>query len=467
MQLPSLKKWKDNMFEQMNLDGIKCAYFIGIGGIGMSALARFFHARGVQVSGYDRTATPLTEALIEEGMFVHYDDEASRIPEAADLIVYTPAIPADNKIITTIRSAGKPLLKRSDVLGIISKDTYNICVAGTHGKTTTSSMVAHVLRDSGFGCNAFLGGITANYGTNFWSNPRPLAVIEADEYDRTFLKLHPDVISISSMDPDHLDIYGSASEMENAFIQFTGNLKPNGLLLVKKGIQRENELIAENRYTYHATDVTADVHAENISIQSGAYAFDAIGPEWKISGLRLNMGGLHNVENCLVAIAVAKQLKLEDNAIRDAVVGFKGVKRRFEYVFQTASHVFIDDYAHHPEELRALISGARQMFPERKCTVLFQPHLFSRTKDLADGFAESLDLADEVYLLPIYPARELPMPGVESGMIAGLMKKDVNMVDMGNAVATVMASKPELLLTAGAGNIDTLVSLFKAQMEMK
>ena len=413
------------MVELIDIAAIRKAYFIGIGGIGMSAIARFFHSRGAAVSGYDKTATALTNALAEEGIEIDFTDDASVYPTDADIIVYTPAIPQENKIIAYCRQQNMNLLKRSDILQVISKGTFNICIAGTHGKTTTSSMVAHILRDTGFGCNAFLGGISTNYQTNFWSDPNPVCVIEADEYDRSFLKLYPNIISVSSMDADHLDIYGTAEAMEDAFIQFAGNLKENGLLLTRKGLNREDEFNPSGHLTYALDDAAADIHAFSLQINNGSYVFGVKGKDWQMEGLQLNMGGMHNVENSLVAIAIAKHLGIEEEKIKSAVASFAGVKRRFEYIVRTPSLVYIDDYAHHPEELRALITSTKDMYPSKKCTIIFQPHLFTRTRDLVDGFAASLDLADEIILLPIYPARELPIEGVSSEMIMERMKGKV------------------------------------------
>ena len=449
------------MVDLINIHDINKAYFIGIGGIGMSAIARYFKSRGASVSGYDKTPTSLTEQLIAEGIDVHFTDDVALFPQDADLVVYTPAIPADSAILNWCKSNKISLLKRSDVLQIISKDTYNICVAGTHGKTTTSTMVAHLLRDSGFGCNAFLGGIASNYQTNFWSDPNPVAVIEADEYDRSFLKLYPNVISISAMDPDHLDIYHTAKEMEDAFVQFTLNLKPGGLLLAKKGIQREAELKGYPHQSYHLTDELADIHTSSLATKEGGYVFNAVGPDWEIKSLELRMGGMHNVENSLVAIAVAKHLGINEDLIRKALANFMGVKRRFEYVIQYEGLVYIDDYAHHPEELRVLIAGAKAMFPNRKCTLVFQPHLFSRTRDLVEGFAEVLGLVEQVILLPIYPARELPIDGITSAWLANQVKSGVTLLEKDELENYLVELKPELLITAGAGDIDKLVEPIK------
>ena len=452
------------MVELIDISDIRKAYFIGIGGIGMSAIARFFHGRGVHVSGYDKTATALTHALSAEGIEIHYTDDASLCPADADVIVYTPAIPKDNIIMAYCKQQQMNLLKRSDILQVISKGTFNICIAGTHGKTTTSTMVAHILRDTGFGCNAFLGGISTNYQTNFWSNPNPVCVIEADEYDRSFLKLYPNIISVSSMDADHLDIYGTAEAMEDAFIQCTGNLNENGLLLTRKGLNREDEFNPSGHLTYALDDAAADVHAFSLQINNGSYVFGVKGKDWQMEGLQLNMGGMHNVENSLVAIAIAKHLGIEEEKIKSAVASFAGVKRRFEYIVRTPSLVYIDDYAHHPEELRALITGAKDMYPSKKCTIIFQPHLFTRTRDLVDGFAASLDLADEIILLPIYPARELPIEGVSSEMIMERMKGKVVLKNKNELEALIIEMQPELLLTAGAGDIDTMIEPLKNAM---
>nr|HNH21816.1 UDP-N-acetylmuramate--L-alanine ligase [Ferruginibacter sp.] len=405
-----------------DIKDIKRIYFLGIGGIGMSALARYFNARGVNVSGYDRTETVLTKQLASEGIAIHYEDHTGLIDKEAELVVYTPAIPKDHQELNYLLQHAYTVVKRSDVLGMITNSSFNICVAGTHGKTTTSTMIAHILRDSGYGCNAFLGGIAANYNSNFWSHERNVCVVEADEYDRSFLKLSPDVAIITAMDPDHLDIYGTAENVEQAFIDFSARVKDGGLLLSKYGLKRGRELKARNHKTYHLQEAAADVHAADIRVNSGSYTFHVVATEWTLTDVALNMGGMHNIENMVAAITVAKHLGIDDEKIRSAVGSFKGVKRRFEFIVKKDDQVFIDDYAHHPDELRALITGAKKMFTGKKCTVIFQPHLFTRTRDFADGFAESLDLADELVLLPIYPARELPIPGVTSQMILDRMK---------------------------------------------
>lgn len=444
------------------LNDIQKIYFIGIGGIGMSALARYFHSRGVIVSGYDKASTPLTRSLESEGIPVHYQEQVAAIPKDVDVVVYTPAIPAQQAELVFYRDHGYTVVKRSDVLQWITESTYNICVGGTHGKTTVTSMIAHLLRHSGYGCNAFLGGIAANYQTNFWSSERNVVVVEADEYDRSFLKLVPDVAVITAMDPDHLDIYGTPEEVVKAFIAFSRKLKPGGCLVSCAGIDKSEGLRTENHFTYSLSDKNAAVYAENLRVVNGSYHFSVIAKEWELTDMVLHMGGLYNIENCLAAITVAKYLGIEDEKIRAAVEDFKGVRRRFEYALKNDRHVLIDDYAHHPEELKALLKGVRSIFPDEKLVLVFQPHLFSRTKDLADDFAESLDLADEVILLPIYPARELPMEGVTSNMLLERMQLSrKSVLDKEAMKDWVKLHRPSLMVMAGAGDIDALVQPVK------
>ncbi|HTR28172.1 MAG TPA: Mur ligase family protein, partial [Puia sp.] len=355
--------------------------------------------------------------------------------------------------------------------------SFNICVAGTHGKTTVTTMIAHILRYSGYGCNAFLGGISVNYNSNFWSDRRNVCVVEADEYDRSFLKLSPDIAVITAMDADHLDIYGTAGAVEQAFIDFSSRIKPGGLLLSREGLRREADLKGDEHLTYGLADSTPvaagtlpDFFASGIRVDEGDYRFTVQTGDWKLERIILTMGGRHNVENATAAIAVAHRLGIPGDRIIEAVAAFKGVKRRFEYIVKEPGRVYIDDYAHHPEELRALISGARELFPGKKCAVIFQPHLFTRTRDFADGFAASLDLADEVFLLPIYPARELPIEGVTSAMIAEMIPgQKATVVEKGELMRilndrVVYGDDPEVLITAGAGDIDTLVEPIRQLM---
>jgi UDP-N-acetylmuramate--alanine ligase len=441
------------------LTTINNIYFIGVGGIGMSAIARYFLSKGAIVAGYDKTPTVLTNQLEKEGITIHYTDDITLAPQQPDVVVYTPAIPKDHQELNHYINNGFTVMKRSDILQWITENAFNICIAGTHGKTTVTSMVAHLLRHSGYGCNAFLGGISANYHTNFWSHERNVVVVEADEYDRSFLKLSPNIEVITSMDPDHLDIYGTAEEVENAFVQFSQKLKPGGTIVAKYGLSRAAELRAEHLFNYDHQNEAADIHVKSLQVIEGSYHFTVQGPGWSIPNLVLHMGGLHNIDNMIAAITVAKQLDIDNDKIVAAVADYKGVRRRFEYALKTNEHVLIDDYAHHPDELKALLSGVRSIFPDRKLTLVFQPHLFSRTKDQAAGFSATLDLADEVILLPIYPARELPMEGVNSEMLLNNMQlNNKQVLSKTELLDWVKTNKPSLLVIAGAGDIDTLVN---------
>ncbi len=454
-----------------DLKNIHSIYFIGIGGIGMSALARYFRFHGKTVSGYDKTETSLTRTLAEEGIHVSYVDDLSAIPKDVQLVVYTPAIPKDHKELNYYREHGYDLMKRSEVLGLITEDSLNICVAGTHGKTTISTMIAHILRDSGVGSNAFLGGISVNYNTNFWSNENNICVVEADEYDRSFLKLHPDIAVISSMDPDHLDIYGTAEAVKEAFLAFSEKIKSGGTLVQKHGLPIPKPAGDISQLSYHLTDHNADVYTKNLHIRSGNYVFDVEGSEGKMEGVELKVGGWHNVENALAAITACRKLGLSGEKIIPALQNYKGVRRRFEYHVQGGGPVYIDDYAHHPRELDALISSARELFPNRKMMVIFQPHLFSRTRDFADGFAKALDQSDEVILLPVYPARELPIEGISSATILDKMvKAEKKILTKQEALAYIASVQPKekiLLITAGAGDIDELVKPLTEILKIK
>lgn len=454
----------------VDIKNISRVYFIGIGGIGMSALARYFSANGVTVSGYDKTETFLSKQLEGEGINIHYTDDINLLDRDAELVVYTPAVPKDHREFTYYQKNNYTLLKRSEVLGQITGNSFNICVAGTHGKTTISAMIAHILRDSGYGCNAFLGGVSVNYNTNFWSSKKNVCVVEADEYDRSFLKLKPDVAIISAMDADHLDIYGTEEIMQDAFIEFSGKIKPNGLLLSKHGLKKDKELSAPVHLRYSLQNDAADIYASNITMSHGSYNFDVMTTDWTLDNVVLNMGGMHNVENVIAAIYVAYHLKIEPAKILTAVENFKGVRRRFEYIIKTDKQVFIDDYAHHPEELKALITGAKTLFNGMRCTVVFQPHLFTRTRDFAKEFATILDMADEVILLPIYPARELPIEGVTSELILNEMHMAKASIKTKEELLSYLETNRGILkdqdfgalfITAGAGDIDTLTEPIK------
>ena len=440
------------------LTNCKNIYFIGIGGIGMSALARYFNTQGVIVSGYDKTPTLLTDALIEEGIQIHFEDDLAKIDKAATVIVYTPAIPAEHGELNYYRDNKYLVVKRSDVLQWITENAFTIAIAGTHGKTTTTSMTAHILRHTGYGCNAFLGGIATNYGTNFWSHEKNVVVVEADEYDRSFLKLAPNIAVITAVDPDHLDIYGTAEEVVKAFGEFSDKIKPGGVLIQKFGTEFSTNTNNKSVLSYGYNHDKASYHTTNLKVVDGSYQFDLVHPAGICKDIVLNMGGLHNVENVSAAIAIALSLEIDEVKIKEAVASFAGVKRRFEYKVKTANKVLIDDYAHHPEELNALISGVRSLYPNEKMVLVFQPHLYSRTKDQCDGFVETLDKADEVILLPIYPARELPMEGVSSEMLLDKMKLSHKKI-MSKEELFVWAANTQdkLIVMAGAGDIDTCI----------
>ena len=448
----------------MELAAINRVYFVGIGGIGMSALARYFAKRGAVVCGYDKTRTELTIGLEHEGILISYLDDDATLPvcfldkNPDTLIVYTPAIPKNSVILTYFQENGFALKKRSEVLGIISKGQFCIAVAGTHGKTTTSSIVAHILTDTGYGCTAFLGGIATNYGSNFLLSDKPVVVVEADEYDRSFLTLHPDLAVITSMDADHLDIYGDSMQLQESFRLFAGQLKPGGTIFLRAGLP-----ISEG-VTY-SLDPWADIKGLNIRIESGRFVFDYQSEAVTIEGIALALPGRHNIENAVAAIGVALKLGIAPEDIKSALGTFKGVKRRFEQQVNTAEHVYIDDYAHHPEELKACFAAVRELYPDRKLTVIFQPHLFSRTKDFAADFASVLSTVDDLLLLEIYPARELPIPGIDSRFLLDQITLDSKLIcEKGQVLDLIKAKRPELLVTVGAGDIDTLVQPLKNVM---
>ena len=437
------------------LQHIQKVFLIGIGGMGMSALARYFQAQGCKVAGYDRSRSPLTEALEASGMAVYDSPAIPAADWAADLVIYTPAIGRDHPVFVHYLNEGIPVYKRSEVLEEILKDMRCIAVAGSHGKTTISCMIAHLLHDSGLRAHAFLGGISANYGTNYLKGDQPLAVVEADEYDRSFLRLHPDVAVITAMDSDHLDIYETQEQLQDAFRQFSHQIRPGGLLVHKTPAVPATGLGGDRKWSYSLTDPEARITARAIRPEEGGYHFTAVLPGQDHSPtLQLPMGGLHNVENALAAIAVGRDAGLSTADIRAALASFKGVKRRFEYRLQRADKVYIDDYAHHPEELRMLLKGVRALFPQAGLTLVFQPHLYSRTRDMAAAFAEVLQEADRVILLPVYPAREAPIPGVDSGLIAGMLPPEKVQLCEKAELLTVLTSDPhKVVVTAGAGDI--------------
>lgn len=444
----------------MELANINRVYFVGIGGIGMSALARYFANRGCLVCGYDKTQTNLTIALEQEGILISYIDEESVLPvsfvenHSDTLIVYTPAIPKNSNLLNYFNSNNFNLKKRSEVLGIISKGMFCIAVAGTHGKTTTSAMVAHLLKATGFDCTAFLGGISANYNTNVLFGKNNVVVIEADEYDRSFLTLHPDVAIITSMDADHLDIYGDEKHLHQSFSLFVDQLKPDGKLFIKDGLP-----ITGISYSASLNSV---LKANHIHIKDGNFIFDFEDGYIKLKELSLAMPGMHNVENAVAAIGVALSLGIHPKSVKAAIATFKGVKRRFEKIVNTNKHIYIDDYAHHPEELKACFNAVRQLYPDKKFTVIFQPHLFTRTRDFAEDFAKVLSTVDELFLLEIYPAREQPIAGINAQYLLEMITiSNKKLLTKDQVLTEITNNNPQLLLTVGAGDIDTLIQPLK------
>lgn len=450
----------------MKLEHIEKVYLVGIGGIGMSGLARYFNKRGCVVAGYDKTKTVLTSELENEGIEITYVDDTSEIHneflvhDPSTLVIYTPAIPSNSEILNFFSNNDFVLRKRSQVLGIISEGSFTIAVAGTHGKTTTSSIIAHLLKHSGYDCSAFLGGIASNYNSNVLFGDNNVMVVEADEFDRSFLTLHPDIAIVTSMDADHLDIYGDKQHIEESFRLFASQVKRNGQLIYKYQLPIRKEGI-----TYGLNSSSSDYTSHNIRIDNGAYVFDFKNGNVEIKNIKLGIAGLHNVENATAAIIVGLKLKIEPEKIKAALESFSGVKRRFEYIVRNEKNIYIDDYAHHPEELRACLNSVRQLFPNRKLTTVFQPHLYTRTRDFAEGFSEVLSICDELILLDIYPARELPIPGVNSEMILKDVNIDNKTLCSKNELMQVLANKDlDVILTVGAGDIDTMVEPIKAML---
>lgn len=448
----------------MKLDNIHSIYFVGIGGIGMSALARYFNGRGVKVAGYDRTETTLTKTLVTEGITVRYQADVASLPKDIDLVVYTPAIPASHVELSWFREQGLPVHKRSEVLGIISQGMRTVAIAGTHGKTTTSTLTTHLLRSGGVDCNAFLGGVARNFSSNFVEGESEWVVVEADEFDRSFLTLHPDLATIMSLDADHLDIYGDeASLLETGFLAFAKKIKPDGELLVKAGLE-DNFAGLDLKLTTFGIE-QGDIQAQGLRVEEGYFVFDYQEGNTLIKGLRHPHPGRHNVENALAAITVALRLGVAPAVIAEGLLSFRGIGRRFEFLIREEDLVYIDDYAHHPTELSAAIGAARELYPGKKLTGIFQPHLFTRTRDFVEGFAAALDLLDEVLLLDIYPAREEPIPGVDTQLIYQHMKnKQCQLLTKAEVLEALAKTSTEVVMTLGAGDIDTLVDPIKKQL---
>ena len=445
----------------------KYIYFVGIGGIGMSALARWFKANGFEVAGYDKTMTPLVGKLIEEGIPVTLEDDIVTIPAAftADpqqtLVIYTPAVPVQHKQMHYFRDENFLILKRSQVLGILTQNLRTIGVAGTHGKTTTSSLIAHILRHAHVNSTAFLGGITQNYGTNLLLNEptdkleEVFCVVEADEFDRSFLTLFPEIAIVTSTDADHLDIYGKHEAVLESFRDYVSQIDENGALFMRDGLEIADSSKAKV-FTYSLN--SGPYHAANIHIENARFVFDLIYPDGMIEGIAMKIPGYHNIENSIAASAVALYIGVEPAKIKEALESYGGVKRRFEYQVEEEGNVYIDDYAHHPTEIEAFLSSVKGLYPGRHVTAIFQPHLFTRTRDFADGFSESLSLADRLLLLDIYPARELPIEGVNSEMILGkVTSPDKQLVAKEEVLQLLKELNTDIVVTIGAGDIDTLV----------
>ena len=459
----------------MELKHIHSVYFLGIGGIGMSALARWFNANDVNVAGYDKTPTPLTAALKKEGIPIRFEDDVNDIPDifkekTSTLVDYTPAISKNHSELNYFKINGFQVRKRAEVLGLLTREYFTIAVAGTHGKTTTSSMVAHILHHSGVNTMAFVGGISQNYNSNLILNDkegdRPVVVVEADEFDRSFLQLSPDLAIVTTVDPDHLDIYSDQADFEQTFREFIDKVPKEGLLVYnKKACTISLDGVVAPHVSYGL--IEGEIQAKNIKVIDGEQVFDYHGNK-TVKGLHLALPGMHNVQNMLSAISVCLEVGVSVDKIKESVKAYRGVKRRFEYIIKSEEIIYVDDYAHHPSELEALISSLRHLFPGRKITLVFQPHLFSRTNDFMKEFAVVLSKVDELYLLDIYPARELPIEGVSSEVLFNKIKSNSKILTTKSDLMNDLAqSNPELFVTAGAGDIASFVNPIKEMLLAK
>jgi UDP-N-acetylmuramate--alanine ligase len=442
----------------MNLNQIHNVYFVGIGGIGMSALARYFKNIGKQVSGYDKTPTALTKELIESGISIHFEDSIDLIPKdfyiENTLVIITPAVPKTHSEWNYFIERDYQVKKRAEVLGIITKDTFCFAVAGTHGKTTTSSILGHILQESGADVTAFIGGIVENYNSNLIGSGKTVTVVEADEFDRSFLHLHPNIACVTSMDADHLDIYGTSAAIEESFVEFAAKIEDQKKLFITKDLPLKGMTVAVNE--------DANFKAFNVRIENGSYVFDVQTPIEIVRDLRFGLPGKHNLMNALMAVAMAKTFGTPTDAIAIALASFKGIKRRFSYQIKSENLVYIDDYAHHPTEINAVHQAVRELYPNQKVLAIFQPHLFSRTRDFVDDFAKSLSAFDEVLLLDIYPARELPMEGVNSQWLMDKMTSErKKLVSKEDLIKAILVSDAKIIVTIGAGDLGELVPLIK------
>ncbi|MEN8203583.1 MAG: UDP-N-acetylmuramate--L-alanine ligase [Bacteroidota bacterium] len=447
-----------------NLDSV---YFIGAGGIGMSALARYFVSQGKEVAGYDRISTALTDTLTRENIDICFDDLEELIPSAfrnpdRTLVIYTPAVPEKHRQLNYFRRRGFRVIKRSVALGEVFNSGRGVGVAGTHGKTSISTMLAHILHSSSLGCNAFLGGISKNTSSNLYLDPASEVIVaEADEFDRSFLTLFPEIAVVSSMDADHLDIYQSEENIRKGFETYISQIREKGKLIHKDGLEPQLPDHVE-RFTYSLDNTRADYHVRKLKAEGLGYTYSVVTPDSVIPEIKLSVPGLLNVENSLAAVAVAHQLGLSPEAIVRALSDYRGVERRFDVQVQNDTHIYIDDYAHHPEEISAFLSSLKTLFPDKKITGIFQPHLFTRTRDFADGFARSLEMLDELILMEIYPAREEPIPGIDSRMILDKVNLKEKVLVSGEQLLRVVRERdPELLVTMGAGDINQFVAPLK------
>jgi UDP-N-acetylmuramate--alanine ligase len=442
----------------MNLNQIHNVYFIGIGGIGMSALARYFQNIGKNVSGYDKTPTMLTDELIADGMSIHFEDSISLIPNdyyvENTLVIITPAVPISHSEWNYFIEREYVVKKRAEVLGIITKDTFCFAVAGTHGKTTTSSILGHILYECGADVTAFIGGIVENYHSNLIGNGKTVTVVEADEFDRSFMHLHPNIACVTSMDADHLDIYGDATAIEDSFREFAAKVEDKTQMFVPKGLPLEGLTVGINE--------EATFKAFNVRIENGYYVFDVQTPSETIENIQFGLPGRHNLMNAMMALAMAKTFGSPTKTIAKAMASFKGIQRRFSYQIKNENLVYIDDYAHHPTEINAVHQAVSELYPNEKVLAIFQPHLYSRTRDFADDFAKSLSQFDTILLLDIYPARELPMEGITSEwLLSKIENKNKKLVSKSDLIPSIFESKAKIIVTIGAGDIGELVPKIK------
>lgn len=441
----------------MDINKVHTIYFLGIGGIGMSALARYFLLSGKEIYGYDLTSSALTKQLEAEGMKIHFDENLEFIPEKVDLVIHTPAVPKNHPTYQFFLQNRTPILKRAEVIGWLSEKYFTVAVAGTHGKTSISAITSHLLKSSGVSVTAFVGGIMKNYNSNLiLSDPTKILLVEADEFDRSFLQIKANIAVLSSMDADHLDIYGHKGELHINFRKFTENLSEDGTLILNDKLAYFENL--NRKILSYGTNSSSDFKADNIRIIDGQFTFDLVTPSYSINNIKMTVPGLHYIENAIAASAVSVLLGLTGKEIKHGLESFEGVERRFEFRIKNTDCVFIDDYAHHPEEINATVKAVKSLFPDKKVTGIFQPHLFSRTRDFAGEFATALDKLDEIILLDIYPAREEPIAGVSSEIILEQMKnKSKTILSKKEVFELLKKTKPEVLITMGAGNIGLMV----------